>query len=111
MKRVIFYVIFIFTGVFSVNAQNNNVRLFEFEFGGGISTSGKATTDLGYKSDNTEIGVNLFIEARVNIPNSAFDVSAQLWKGYFTRDWNDLKSVQYNSINFAVYTDYNFWNT
>jgi len=99
------FVLFTFTLIFlNLNAQNyNNVKPVEFEFGFGIISSNK------YDGASAKIGVNLFMETRLNIANTPFDVGLQAMAGYFEREDKRYELEQeINNGGLVTFVDYNF---
>ena len=88
----------------NMNAQNyNNVKPAEFEFGLGVISSNK------YDGALAKTGVNLFMEARLNVADTPFDVGLQATSGYFEREDDKYELEQKISSNGLIsFVDYNF---
>jgi hypothetical protein len=99
------FVLFTFTLIcLNLNAQNyNDVKQVEFEFGLGVISSNK------YDGASAKMGVNLFMEARLNVADTPFDVGLQATSGYFEREDNKYELKQEISSNGLIsFVDYNF---
>ncbi len=84
-----------------------NVKMFEYEIGVGINFGHNNFDAL---SATTSPGLQLYGEIRLNIPQSAFDVSTQFMFATFNRTIegysNEIFYNRYRGI-FLVFTDYN----
>jgi len=118
MRKKLFLILMICVVTSSMFGQNQrSVSLIEFELGLGVKASTNVSaTDLSslstIKSDKTKMGAAFLMEARVNIPTTAFDVGLQLSRHYFDREWEDLMDQTYRFTSLTTYVDYNYrkWN-
>ncbi len=87
-----------------ISAQNNkDVKLFEFEVGGGM------TLGSNYGTLKLSPGVNAYLEARTNLKDTLWDLGFQLGLGYMNR--KDQYGTSYNVSNkfsMLAFADYNF---
>ena len=117
-KTGLFLILMLYLAVSPIFAQNKqSVSLFEFEIGTGLKASNNVSAiDMGsfseLMSDRTEPGLNLFMEARINIPTTAFDIGLQFSAHNFSRKWEDMMTIIYNFKSITTYVDYNYrkWN-
>lgn len=84
------------------NADNKDIRWFEFEVGAGV-TSG---TKCGF--DKVVPGIQFLMEGRVNLPDSPIDLALQLSVGQTTRkdDCNTYVARHVGSV--SIFADWNF---
>lgn len=83
-------------------AQNYPVKAFEFEAGAGITTGGQHP---GFKS---AIGPNLFLESRLNLPKSPWDLGLQLSLGANFRTLDGKTYANSNKLGLTAFVDYNY---
>jgi len=98
-------VLFIVTLIaLNLSAQDYNiVEQIEFEFGSGIISSNK------YDGASAKMGVNLFMETRLNVVNTPFDIGLQAMTGYFEREDDKYELEQeINNGGLVTFVDYNF---
>lgn len=83
-------------------AQNYNVKPFEFEIGAGMTMGGKAGL--------TKVvpGPNAYLEARVNLFDSPWDVAVQTSFGGAFRKQDDKLYTSGNKFGITAFADYNF---
>ncbi|MDD2584713.1 MAG: hypothetical protein PHE99_07215 [Bacteroidales bacterium] len=108
MKKSILVMALVIAGMLQSYGQNRDVKLFELEVAFGITTAGDGNSHWIYsKSDNRD-GAFFLIEPRINIPNSLFDVSAQLSIGFFegVKGFREFETSNFTTI--AAYSNYNF---
>jgi hypothetical protein len=104
MKRL--FALFLFTLVsLNLKAQNyNNVKQVEFEIGLGFITGHS------YDGSSANIGGGFFLETRLNVINTPFDVGLQVMAPSFDRDENRYGKEQKidNPGILVTFVDYNF---
>ncbi|MFA5642631.1 MAG: hypothetical protein WC945_07905, partial [Bacteroidales bacterium] len=108
MKKSILVVALVIAVMLQSYAQNRDVKLFELEVAFGVTTAGDGNSHWIYsKSDNRD-GAFFLIEPRFNIPNSSFDVSAQLSTGFFEgiKGFREFETSNFTTI--AAYSNYSF---
>ena len=93
--------------------NQRSVSLIEFELGVGAKASPNVSvidfnSFSAVKSDKTNIGAALFMEARVNIPSTAFDVGLQFSLHFFDREWEGMMNRTYRFKSLTTYIDYNY---
>jgi opacity protein-like surface antigen len=105
MKRILFF--FAMIVAVSANAQEDNysnVKPFEFEVGFGISQ--------GEFGNNGKAGSALFLEARINIEDTPFDVGLQGCIPYYDKNNVEVNNHIYDMHimprSIMAYGDYNF---
>ncbi|MFA6771010.1 MAG: outer membrane beta-barrel protein [Bacteroidales bacterium] len=108
MKKIILVMALVIASMLHSYAQNRDVKLFELEVAVGITTAGEGSSHWIYSKRDNRDGPFFLIEPRFNIPNSSFDLSAQLSNGFFE---GKKGSAEYDLSNFttiAAYSNYNF---
>ena len=111
-KLLLFLMICVATSpIFGQNQRS--VSLIEFEIGiGAKASTNMSVIDLNsfseIKSDKTNMGANLFMEARVNIPTTDIDVGLQFSRHYFDREWEGWMDRTYRFTSLTTYIDYNY---
>ena len=88
----------------SAFAQNLKVNPFEFEVGAGMSIGSK------YGLDKAVPGPNSYMEARLNLFDTPWDLGVQTSLGAAFRKQNDQLYNATNKFGITVFTDYNFRN-
>ena len=85
-------------------AQDNAVKPFEFEIGAGMTIGNK------YGMDKVVPGHNAFMEARVNLFETSWDLGIQASFGATAKKKGGQLYHEINRFGIAVFTDYNFRN-
>jgi len=93
--------------------KQRSVSLVEFELGVGAKASSNVSvldfsSFSAIRSDKTKMGPALFMEARVNIPTTTFDVGLQFSLHGFDREWSGMMEQTYRFKSLTTYIDYNY---
>lgn len=108
MKKLILVVALVIAGMLQSYAQNRDVKPFELEVAIGFTTAGEGSSHWIYSKRDNRDGPFFLIEPRFNIPNSSFDVSAQLSFGAFRAQHGYVGYDLSNFTTIAAYSNYNF---
>lgn len=104
MKKIIISFILAVVSFAGANAQNNNVRRVEFEIGAGFNKGAEIN---GAKAD---LGIYMFMEARLNVIETPFDVGLQTMITAISRG-EDIYGRDYIARfrgSLTTFVDYNF---
>lgn len=88
----------------SAFAQDVRVKPFEFEVGAGMTLGSK------YGLDKAVPGPNAYMEARINLFDTPWDLGVQTSFGAAFRKQNNQLYDATNKFGISVFTDYNFRN-
>ena len=83
-------------------AQDNRVKPFEFEVGAGMTMGSK------FGLDKAIPGPNAYVEGRINLFDTPWDLGVQTSFGAAFRKQGDKRYDSSNKFGIEVFTDYNF---
>ena len=86
------------------DGQELKVKPFEFEIGAGMSVGNK------YGLDKAVPGPNFYMEVRINLNDTPWDLGVQTSLGAACRKQNDQIYNATNKFGITVFADYNFRN-
>ena len=104
MKRILLCTVIAASISGSAFAQDIAVKPFEFEIGAGMAIGNK------YGMDKVVPGHNAFMEARVNLFETSWNLGVQASFGATAKKKDDQLYHEINKFCIAVFTDYNFRN-